>query len=229
MKVVIPAGGLGRRVRSINPEGYPKAFLYYGRRTLTDYMLDIVPTDIDIIYTVKECQLDYFRRYMRGKSHSHNVTLISEPDGRFGFGGGVKAAEDHIGSDQFLIMASDGIFKVPFDMLGDSCIVFSTITPFAREGGVISVNSMNYIDQIIEKPRFPRSDRTMAGCFYVANPDLFWNCLDDIIGFDIRVNGEYQLTSIIQFMIERGEKIRYHDIPCVLLRGTDWRESDDYE
>jgi len=46
-----------------------------------------------------------------------------------------------------------------------------------------------------------------VGLYYIKNPRLLKECLEEIIKKDIRTKGEYQLTDGLQLMIDRGERM----------------------
>ena len=219
MEVVIPAGGQGSRISAINPKGLPKILMPYGKIPLIEHILETVRNSTEflgeVILTIKQSQYDVLAKYIKGRALRHKVRLIVEPDGRLGFGGGVKAAERALGNKKFLIMASDGIFYLPPFMGRSESTVFSAVVDDPENGGVITTDGDGHVTRIVEKPVNPESNRIVAGAFYVYNPDLFWQCLNEIIDEDRRQAGEYQLTGVIQSMIDKGEKIGYWDIRCV--------------
>lgn len=214
MKAIIPAGGRGSRVSVINPNNLPKILMTYGGIPLIEHILERVTFADQVILTIKQSQHALLSRYIKGRCIGSRIKLVIEPDGQLGFGGGVRAAEPSVSDDTFIVMASDGIFDVP-QRMPNKTTLFTTLVDDPENGGVVEVDIDNHVKRIIEKPDSPATNRIMAGAFYVHNPSLFWKCLHAIMDSDSRERGEYQLTTIIQSMIDSGEPIAYQDIPCV--------------
>jgi glucose-1-phosphate thymidylyltransferase len=63
-----------------------------------------------------------------------------------------------------------------------------------------------FISRLIEKPENPTTNLALVGLYFINNPTLLVNCLDEMIEKNIRTRDEFQLTDALQMMIDRGEK-----------------------
>ena len=63
------------------------------------------------------------------------------------------------------------------------------------------------ITRLVEKPEHPTSNLAVVGLYYIRNTPLLLSCLNDVVAKDIRTKGEYQLTDVLQMMIDRGERM----------------------
>ena len=64
------------------------------------------------------------------------------------------------------------------------------------------------IAHLIEKPEEPKSNLAVVGLYYITQPQLLVECLEEMIKSNTRTKNEYQLTDALQMMIERGEHMK---------------------
>ena len=63
---------------------------------------------------------------------------------------------------------------------------------------------------LIQKPR--RTDLMLAGCYFVRESKMLFQCLHDLIQAGRRWRGEYQLTDALQKMIELGVEMQIQEV-----------------
>src|SRR5690606_36215904 len=73
--------------------------------------------------------------------------------------------------------------------------------------GVVEIDSDGFVKKLIEKPKIPKSNSALVGIYKIANAQVFFEAIDDIITQQIMCHGEYQLTDALSLMLEKGEKI----------------------
>ena len=64
------------------------------------------------------------------------------------------------------------------------------------------------ITHLVEKPEEPKSNLAIVGLYYITQPRLLVECLDEMIKGNKRTKDEFQLTDALQMMIERGEQMK---------------------
>ena len=74
--------------------------------------------------------------------------------------------------------------------------------------GVVDIGADNFVEKLVEKPRIPKSNYAMVGLYYIKNPALLAESLEDIIRNDLRTNNEFYLTDALMEMIRKGEKLQ---------------------
>jgi glucose-1-phosphate thymidylyltransferase len=132
-----------------------------------------------------------------------------EQEERQGLGQAIYSARETFGSDPILIILGDTIFE--FDLSGllkseHSAIGLKEVKD-PRRFGVAAIQD-GYVVKLLEKPEKPPTNLAIVGLYYIKNPRLLSDSLDQIISRGIRTKGEFQLTDALQLMIEKGEKIR---------------------
>lgn len=71
---------------------------------------------------------------------------------------------------------------------------------------------------LIQKPR--RTDLAIAGCYFIRESRMLFQCLHDLIRAERRRNGEYQLTDALQQMIELGTEIQIQEVELADQENT---------
>jgi len=59
-----------------------------------------------------------------------------------------------------------------------------------------------------EKPQEPKTNLAIVGIYYLTEPQLLYQCLEEMIESGQTTQGEFQLTDALQKMIERGVEMR---------------------
>ncbi|MEY3689192.1 MAG: sugar phosphate nucleotidyltransferase [Candidatus Kapaibacteriota bacterium] len=206
MKAIIPVAGVGTRLR---PFTYtlPKVLLNVAGKPILGHILDALQAhDIDEATIIVGYMGDLVEEYVR-KHHNLKVNFIYQEE-RLGLGHSIWIAREQIiGDEPLLIILGDTIFDVDLSLATNSG--FSTLgvksVEDPRRFGVVEMEK-GFISTLIEKPENPTTNLALVGLYFINNPRLLVNCLDEMIDNNIRTRDEYQLTDALQMMIDRGEK-----------------------
>ena len=206
MKAIIPVAGVGTRLR---PHTYtlPKVLLNVAGKPILGHILDALQAhEIDEATIIVGYMGDLVEEYVR-KHHTLKVNFIYQEE-RLGLGHSIWIARENImGDEPLLIILGDTIFDVDLSLATNSG--FSTLgvksVEDPRRFGVVEMEK-GFISRLIEKPESPTTNLALVGLYFINNPELLVNCLDEMIEKNIRTRDEYQLTDALQMMIDRGEK-----------------------
>ncbi|MGA2298946.1 MAG: sugar phosphate nucleotidyltransferase [FCB group bacterium] len=206
MRAIIPVAGVGTRLR---PHTYtlPKVLLNVAGKPILGHILDAL-----IAQGVKKATIvsGYMRKlveeYVR-KNYKIDVTFTKQKES-LGLGHAIWVARETFDSEPLMIILGDTIFDVDLSLATKSKISSIGVKEVSdpRRFGVVALDKKNIITQFVEKPEKPVSNLAIVGLYYIANPDLLSQCLNEIISKDIKTAGEYQLTDALQMMLKRGEK-----------------------
>jgi len=108
-----------------------------------------------------------------------------------------------------VVAFADTLFKADFNIKTDteaSIWVQKIDDPSAF--GVVKVNENNLITDFIEKPKEFVSDLAIIGIYYFRDGDNLRAELKDLIDNKTMVNGEYQLTDVLENMKNKGVKFQ---------------------
>lgn len=116
MECLILAGGLGTRMRAVEPE-LPKALLPVAGRPFAHWQLSWLATQgVDVVYSIGH-KADQIRQYVGdGSPWGVSVRYVQEQeDGLLGTGGAVRlAVERAIVGEQFFVLYGDSYLQVDF-------------------------------------------------------------------------------------------------------------------
>lgn len=208
MHAIIPVAGVGSRLR---PHTYtlPKVLLNVAGKPILGHILDRLTADgITSATIVVGYMGNLVERYVKDHYRDLKVNFVTQEE-LLGLGHSIWVARENIPTDgkPLFIILGDTIFDV--DLTG----VFASKTSALgvkvvddpRRFGVAELSS-GYISKLVEKPDIPKSNLAVVGLYFIKNPVLLKDCLEEIVDGDKRTKGEYQLTDALQMMIDRGEK-----------------------
>lgn len=208
MRAIIPAAGIGKRLRP-HTLNVPKVMINLAGRRLIGHVLEAVESagasSVSIIIGYKGEQVEeYVNRF-----YSHLRLDFPFQKERKGLGHAVlQGLEDK--DESVLILLGDTVFDVDFKAFVDrdenALAVVKVDDP--RRFGVAEVDHEGFIERLVEKPEAPKSDLALAGMYYIKDQRVLKSALEKLIRDDIRTRDEYQLTDALQMMIENGEKTK---------------------
>ncbi len=212
MRAVIPAAGIGKRLRP-HTLNVPKVMINLAGKRLIGHVLDAVEnagvSSVSVIIGYKGEQVEeYVNRY-----YSHLRLDYPYQSERKGLGHAVlQGLEDK--DEGVLILLGDTVFDVDFKGFvnsGENAIAVVKVED-PRRFGVAEIDKDDTVTNLVEKPENPRSDLALAGMYYFNDQRVLKAAIEKLIADDIKTRGEYQLTDALQLMIENGEKIRAIEI-----------------
>jgi glucose-1-phosphate thymidylyltransferase len=212
MKVIIPAAGIGTRLR---PHTYslPKVLLPVAGRPMLAHILDIVrrlkPEEVILVVGfLGDRIVEYVEEHYKFK-----CKFIEQKELK-GLGYAVNLASGEIKDDEpVLIILGDTIFeadllpviKGKYDALG----VKRVKDP--RRFGIVEKKG-RFVGRLIEKPEEPTSNLAVVGVYYIKSTGMLKESLRQIIAKKVMTKREYQLTDALQLMIDRGVRFTTFDI-----------------
>jgi glucose-1-phosphate thymidylyltransferase len=150
---------------------------------------------------------DLIREYVTTAFPRLPVRFVEQGE-LLGLGHAIYVARESITTDPVLIILGDTIFDVELHPVFRKPVTALGVRQVEdpRRFGV-AVTSNGTITRLVEKPETPISNLAVVGLYYIVNAPLLRSCLEDVVRKGIRTKGEYQLTDVLQMMIERGEKM----------------------
>lgn len=205
MKVIIPAAGVGSRLR---PYTYtlPKTLLPIAGKPILEYIIDQVitwgATKFTIIYGHLGEEIEKFvkRRYKFDFDFR-----LQKP--QLGLGHAIYTGIDPDDEDVLIILGDTIIDTdmVPAIKRGVNAIGVKEVED-PRKFGVVEVDG-NKVLRLVEKPKEPPSNLALVGVYYIKSAQKLRSAIEEVMRNGITVKGEYQITDALQLMIDWGEEI----------------------
>lgn len=219
MKAVIPAAGVGTRLR---PHTYsmPKILLNVAGKPMISYIIDelIEVKSIDTIIIVVGHLGDMVQQYITGRySKAKHVKFgFVEQKEMLGLGHAVYTAKDFLDDEPVIIVLGDTIFE--FNLAGllaseHSAIGVKEVEDPRRFGVVESKDGL--ITRMVEKPASPevsKSRNAIAGLYFIKSSAQLMKAIEYIMEHNVKTKNEFQLTDALEQMIKSGEKMVTFDI-----------------
>jgi len=215
MKAVIPAAGIGTRLRP-HTLNKPKALLTVaGKPILAHIIDDLTEAGIDGFVLIVGYHGDEVRRWFTHQRPELDITFVEQTE-RLGLGHAIWTAREALGDDAFFCILGDTILKADYSALlasPNSMIAVREVED-PRRFGVVEMDGES-VKRFVEKPEVPPSNLAIVGAYLFRDGSALWRALDRIVTEDIRTRGEYQLTDALQMMVEEG-------VPFNTIAVTDW-------
>ncbi|GAB17674.1 glucose-1-phosphate thymidylyltransferase [Gordonia effusa NBRC 100432] len=227
MRGIILAGGTGSRLHPITlgvskqlVPVYDKPMIYYPLSTL---MLAGI-TDILIITTPAD-RPAFEHLLGTGEQFGISLSYLAQPSPD-GLAQAFVLGAEHIGGDSVALVLGDNIFYGPglgsrlsgFDGLtGGAIFAYWVADPSAY--GVVDFDADGTAISLEEKPAQPKSNFAVPGLYFYDN-----DVVDVARGLTPSARGEYEITDINRYYLERGDLA-----VTVLPRGTAWLDTGTFD
>lgn len=205
MKAIIPAAGIGTRLR---PHTYtlPKALLYVAGKPIISHILDdVVPLAPSSIVLIVGYKGELIEQFIRKNYPSLKVDFVFQEE-RKGIGHAVDLTRKVADAGEPLLI-----------VLGDTIIKTDLAKVVAHKTNVLGVKEVDdprrfgvaetqggRITRLVEKPAEPASNLALVGLYYLQDGKSLFAAVREIIDRNITTNNEYQITDALQLMIGRG-------------------------
>jgi glucose-1-phosphate thymidylyltransferase len=211
MKAIIPAAGIGTRLRP-HTHTAPKALLHVAGKPILGHILDeLLAYGIDEVVIVVgflgEKIVDYVKEHYRIRASFITQRELS------GLGWAIYITREHITEEPFLIILGDTIFETDLEqvMKGTYDSIGTKRVEDPRRFGIAETDG-KFVTALVEKPEKPSSNQALVGIYFIKSTELFSRCLEELVAKKITTRGEYQLTDALALMIKHGCEITTFDV-----------------
>jgi len=214
MKVIIPAAGIGKRLR---PHTFtmPKPLIPVAGKTIIAFIIDqFIDVGLDDFVFVLGYMGDQIEEYLNTEYPHIKKTYVRQPN-RLGLGHAIWMARDEIKNEEdIMIMLGDTILEVDMEAFVKSKTSLVGIKKVAdpRLFGVVEHDKNGVVTKLIEKPRIPKSNQAIVGLYKITDPQSLIDCIDHNIKNEVKTHEEFQLTDGLMGMIQNGHEISTHEV-----------------
>lgn len=212
MKAIIPAAGIGTRLRP-HTLTIPKALLLVAGRPILGHIIDgLHSSGVDEFIVVVGYHGERIREFV-ARDHADKKVTFVEQEQRLGLGHAVWMCRDVVKGGPTLVILGDTIVRadIPAIVRNPENVIAVCPVEDARRFGVVETQG-SVVTRFVEKPEHPRSNLAIVGLYTFQESAGLFRALERLVGEDIRTKGEYQLTDALQLMLEGGDRFVIQEI-----------------
>jgi len=211
MNVIIPAAGIGTRLRP-HTHTIPKSLLHVAGKAILGHILDsIVRLDPDEFLIVTGFLGEKIQAYV--EDHYDVPCRFVEQETPSGLGSAVDMALQRLDDRPALVVLGDTIIETDMEKFisaGKNVVGVLPVDDPERFG--IATIDNGRITKVVEKPDNPESNMAIIGLYYISDTPALKDSLRRLMKADKKTLGEYQLTDALQLMIEDGVEFVGHGV-----------------
>ena len=202
MKAVILAGGRGSRLQEVT-KGLPKQLAEVAGDVHMKHLLDRLPIEVnELVIVTGSIGGDLLEKYVQSVKGDRKVTFIRQHEPTGTAHALLLAKDEVINEKSFVVMYADDLHDTTSieKLIAYRQAAFVAEVPDPERFGIVELRDDMTIAGIEEKPLHPKTNFAVLG-MYVFTPRIF--------DFEPKKGpkGEYFLTSMMEQMIEAGERI----------------------
>lgn len=205
MKAIIPAAGIGTRLR---PHTYtlPKALLFVAGKPIISHILDdVLELGVSSVVLIVGYKGELIEEYVKKHYADVKIDIVFQAERR-GIAHALDMTRDVADTGEpLLIVLGDTIIRTDLaaiTRIGSNALGVKAVED-PRRFGVCEING-GRITRLVEKPANPPSNLALVGLYYLENGSELFAAIRRVIDGNIITKGEYQVTDALQMMIEDG-------------------------
>lgn len=205
MKAIIPVAGAGTKLR---PHTYtqPKALIPLAGKTILSIIIDqLAEAGVKDFILVVGYLGDKIMDYAKTKYPELNITIIYQNE-RKGLGHAVYLCKDAVGQDEVVIALGDTIceYNVESFLQTSGSVLCVKKVDDPRDFGVAETDENFVVTKLVEKPQIPRTNNALVGIYKIAETELMFKCIEQLMTKTIADEGEMGLTPALDCMVNSG-------------------------
>jgi glucose-1-phosphate thymidylyltransferase len=224
LKIVIPMGGLGTRLRP-HTWSKPKQLVSVAGKTVLDHVLDTLatlpdPQNIELINIVGYLG-DQIERHIQEK-YPHLKAHFVTQENPLGQSHAIYLAREHLHGPMLVIFA-DTLIETDLSFLEREtaqAVAWVKAVPDPRRFGVAEVNAEGWVTRLIEKPTDLSNNLAVVGFYYFQDAEDLLSAIEEQMRRNLRLKEEFFLADAINIMLERGLRMRTEQVEVWLDAGT---------
>lgn len=210
MKIIVPMAGRGSRLRP-HTLTVPKPLIPIAGKPIVQRLVEditkVAGEDIDeIAFIIGDFGDDVKESLIKIAESLGAKGSVYTQDEPLGTAHAIKCAADSMKGDVVVAFA-DTLFRADFtlDKNSDGVIWVKKVEdPSAF--GVVKLDDYGFITDFVEKPTEFVSDLAIIGIYYFKSAEKLMEQINYIMSNNIKVGGEYQLTTALENLRQQGAK-----------------------
>ncbi|HPH98076.1 MAG TPA: sugar phosphate nucleotidyltransferase [Anaerolineaceae bacterium] len=224
LKIAIPMAGLGTRLRPLT-WSRPKPLVALAGRTVLDYILDMFktvpdPDHVEFVFILGQ-RGELIQEHMERTYPNVKVSYVVQKEMR-GQSDALYLAREYLHGPMIMAFA-DTLIETDFSFLKNETsdgVAWVKPMPDPRRFGVAELDMNGWISRLIEKPQDISNNLVVVGFYYFKEGEALVGAIEEQMRRGITLKGEYFLADALNILIEKGAKLRTHNVSTWLDAGT---------
>ena len=212
MKIIIPMAGKGSRLRP-HTLTVPKPLISVAGKPIVQRLVEDLATSYnglieEVAFITGEYGEDVERHLISIAQSIGAKGTIYKQDVPLGIAHAIGCAAASL-SGNLIVAFADTLFKANFHFNPkEDGIIWTQKVDDPSSFGVVKIDMNNIITDFVEKPKNFVSNLAIVGIYYFNDGDVLRKEINYLIENDIKLRGEYQLTSVLDNMKNNGTRFR---------------------
>ena len=212
MKIIIPMAGKGSRLRP-HTLTIPKPLIAVAGKPIVQRLVEDLAHSFngeieEVAFITGEFGEDVEQQLITVAESIGAKGTIYKQEVPLGIAHAIGCAGPSL-TGNLIVAFADTLFRANFNFNPkEDGIVWTQKVDDPSSFGVIKLDQNNHITDFIEKPQHFISNLAIVGIYYFNKGELLRNEIEFLIQNDIKLRGEYQLTSVLENMKNNGVKFR---------------------
>ena len=210
MKIIVPMAGRGSRLRP-HTLTVPKPLIPIAGKPIVQRLVEdiakVAGEKIDeIAFIIGDFGPEVEESLVQIAEKLGAKGSIYTQDEPLGTAHAIKCAEESMQGDVVVAFA-DTLFRADFNLDKNSDgVIWVKKVEDPSAFGVVKLDDYGFITDFVEKPKTFVSDLAIIGIYYFKSAEKLMDEIKYIMSNDIKVGGEYQLTTALENLRQKGAK-----------------------
>lgn len=212
MKIIIPMAGKGSRLRP-HTLTVPKPLIAVAGKPIVQRLVEDLAQSFngvieEVAFITGEFGEDVERQLIAVANSVGAKGTIYKQDMPLGIAHAIGCAGPSLAGN-IIVAFADTLFRADFNFNPkEEGIVWTQKVEDPSAFGVVKLDQNNYITDFVEKPQNFVSNLAIVGIYYFNSGEKLREAIEYLIKNDIKLRGEYQLTSVLENMKNNNTKFR---------------------
>ncbi len=212
MKIIVPMAGKGSRLRP-HTLTVPKPLISVAGKPIVQRLVEDLAASYDgaieeVAFITGEFGAEVEESLMKIAESIGAKGSIYKQDVPLGIAHAIQCAAPSL-SGNLIVAFADTLFQANFKFNAkEDGIIWTQKVDDPSAFGVVKIDMNNVITDFVEKPKTFVSNLAIVGIYYFREGEKLRQEIDYLIENDIKLRGEYQLTSVLENMKSNGTKFR---------------------
>lgn len=216
MKIIIPMAGKGSRLRP-HTLTIPKPLIAVAGKPIVQRLVEDLAASYngkieEVAFITGEFGADVEEQLIHIAKNIGAKGTIYKQDVPLGIAHAIGCAAESL-EGNVIVAFADTLFRANFRFNPEEDgIIWTQKVEDPSSFGVVKINQENVITDFIEKPQHFVSNLAIVGIYYFRDGALLRKNIETLIENNIKLRGEYQLTSVLEMMKDAGLRFRTSSI-----------------